>query len=83
MLSPETLQSYRRMTPGERLRLTLELQRDSERFLLVGTPQQVRRKFELLERENAARNRAMLTAIAASERMLTSGGSTHETNEST
>ena len=75
MLSPETLQSYRRMTPGERLRLTLELQRDSERFLLVGTPQQVRRKFELLERENAARNRAMLMAIAASERTLASRGS--------
>ena len=66
MLSDETLESYRRMTPGERLRLTLELQRESEKYLLLGTPEQVRRKFELLERENDARNRAMRTAIAAS-----------------
>jgi hypothetical protein len=68
MLSRETLESYRRMTPGERLRLTLDLQDDSERYLLVGTPEQVKRKFELVERENNARNEAMLTAIAASKR---------------
>ncbi len=70
MLSDKTLEMYRRMTPAERLRLTLELQRESERYLLVGTPEQIDRKFELLERENDARNRAMLTAIAASERRL-------------
>jgi hypothetical protein len=70
MLSDKTLEMYRRMTPGERLRLTLELMRESERYLLVGTPEQIDRKFELLERENDARNRAMLTAIAASERRL-------------
>jgi alkanesulfonate monooxygenase SsuD/methylene tetrahydromethanopterin reductase-like flavin-dependent oxidoreductase (luciferase family) len=68
MLSRETLENYRRMTPGERLRLTLELQQASEKYLLVGTPDQVRRKFELLERENNARNIGMLTAIAASKR---------------
>ena len=68
MLSRETLESYRRMTLGQRLRLTLDLQQDSEKFLLIGTPEQVRRKFQLLERENNARNEGMLSAIAASKR---------------
>ncbi len=68
MLSPETLESYRRMTPSQRLKLTLELQEESERYLRVGTPEQVKRKFELLERENNARNEAMLKAIANSKR---------------
>ena len=68
MLSPETLEIYRRMTPGQRLKLTLELQDESERYLRVGTPEQVKRKFELLERENNARNEAMLKAIANSKR---------------
>ena len=64
MLSPETLESYRRMTLGERLRLTLELQEQSEKYMLVGGNDVVRRKFELLHRENDARNVNMLTAIA-------------------
>lgn len=64
MLSPETLESYRRMTLGERLRLTLELQEQSEKYMLVGGIDVVRRKFELLHRENDARNVNMLTAIA-------------------
>lgn len=70
MLSPETLESYRRMTPGERLRLTFELQKSNERFLLMGTPEQVLRKFELLNKQNDERNEAMLTAIAESEKRL-------------
>ena len=64
MLSQETLENYRRMTPSERLRLTLQLQAQSEKYLLVGSPEVVRRKFELLQRENDARNKNMLTAIA-------------------
>ncbi len=68
MLSPETLERYRRMTPGERLALTLELTEESEPYLLFGTPEQVNRKFELLQRENDERNRRMLTAIARTQR---------------
>ncbi len=64
MLSPETLESYRQMTPTQRLRLTLQLQEQSERYLLVGSAEVVRRKFELLQRENNARNENMLRAIA-------------------
>ena len=64
MLSRETLESYRRMTNAERLKLTLEMTREATAFLLKGTPEQVARKFELIRRENDERNRNMLTAIA-------------------
>jgi hypothetical protein len=69
MLSRETLEEYRRMTPGERLALTLKLTEESEPFLLYGTPEQVDRKFELLHRENDERNRRMLEAIARTKQL--------------
>jgi hypothetical protein len=56
------------MTPGERLALTLKLTRESEPYLLYGTPEQVSRKFELMRRENDERNRRMLEAIARTKR---------------
>lgn len=65
MLSPETLESYRRMTPGERLQLTFRLMRGCDRALCTGTAEQVNRKFDLLRRENQFRNENMLKAIAA------------------
>jgi hypothetical protein len=68
MLSRETLERYRQMTPGERLALTLAMTEESEPYLLYGTPDQVSRKFELLSRENDERNRRMLTAIARTKR---------------
>ncbi len=64
MLSQETLQSYREMTPGERLKLTIQLMEGLDKALLSGTPVQVNRKFELIRRENDLRNQNMLTAIA-------------------
>ncbi len=64
MLSPETLESYRRMTPGQRLELTFQLADESEPWLFVGTPEQVRRKFELIRQQNDERNVRMLAAIA-------------------
>ena len=64
MLSPETLETYRRMTPGERLKLTFSLMEGMDRALLSGTPEQVSRKFELLRRENDLRNQNTLTALA-------------------
>jgi len=70
MLSPETLERYRRMTPGERLALTLKLTAESEPYLLYGTPEQIRRKFELMRRENDDRNQRMLEAIARTKREL-------------
>jgi hypothetical protein len=64
MLSPETLEMYRRMTPSERLKLTLQMIDENIPYLLQGPPELVARRFELLRRENDARNRNMLTAIA-------------------
>ena len=67
MLSPETLEAYRKMTPGERLALSMQAMRDSMPYLLAGPPEVVDRRFELLRRENDARNRAMLERLAAAE----------------
>jgi hypothetical protein len=64
MLSAETLERYRKMTPGERLALTFQLSDEAMPFLLHGTPEQVKRKFELLRRENDARNEGILTGLA-------------------
>jgi hypothetical protein len=64
MLSPETLEMYRRMTPSERLKLTLQMIEENIPYLLKGPPEVVARRFELLRRENDERNRNMLTAIA-------------------
>lgn len=68
MLSRETLERYRQMTPGERLELTFKLVEDSEPYLFVGTPQQVKRKFELLRRQNDERNQRILAGIARANR---------------
>jgi hypothetical protein len=64
MQSPELLESYRRMTSAQRLKLTLQMIRENTPFLLRGSPEVVGRRFELLRRENDERNQNMLTAIA-------------------
>ena len=64
MLSEETFDEYRRMTPGERLELTLKMMRESTPYLSEGPADVVRRRFELLERENDIRNRAMIEVFA-------------------
>lgn len=66
MLHPETLESYRRMTPGERLQLTFELLRENEPYLYRGTPEEVARRLELLRRQNDDRNARILAAIERS-----------------
>ena len=68
MLSRETLDAYRRMTPGERLALTLRAMRESLPYLLQGPEEVVDRKFELIRRENDLGNRRMLERLAAAER---------------
>lgn len=64
MLHPETLEAYRKMTPSERLKLTLEMTQANFRRLLTGPPEVVERRFEVLRMQNDERNRRMLTAIA-------------------
>jgi hypothetical protein len=68
MMSRETAERYRRMTPAERLRLTLEMTEEAVPYLLRGTPEQVARRFELLRRQNDDRNRRMLEGIARTRR---------------
>jgi hypothetical protein len=68
MLSPETLEQYRRMTIPERLKLALRLMEDGIRYLNQGDPELVKRRLDLLRRENDERNKNMLTAIARSRK---------------
>lgn len=67
MLSKETLEMYRRMTPGERLGLTLRAIRQSQPYLGYGSKELVARRFELLKRDNDARNDALLTKLMEAE----------------
>jgi hypothetical protein len=64
MLSDETLQQYREMTNGERLKLALQMTDDSLPYLLAGPPDVVDRRFELLNKQNDERNQRILEAIA-------------------
>jgi hypothetical protein len=66
MLSRETLDSYRRMTPGQRLQLTLDAIEANAPYLALGGPEVVARRFELLHRENDLRNENLLRAFARS-----------------
>jgi hypothetical protein len=65
MLSQETLEAYRRMSPGQRLELTLRAMRESLPYLLQGPADLVDRRFERIRRENDLRNRSMLERLAA------------------
>jgi hypothetical protein len=64
MLSRETLEAYRRMTPSERLKLTFQLIGENMPYLFQGTPEQVDRRFERLRQENDERNRRMREGFA-------------------
>jgi hypothetical protein len=64
MLSRETLEEYRRMTNSERMKLTLEMIDHEIPYLLRGCPEEVRRRFELLRRQNDDRNRRMREQLA-------------------
>lgn len=59
MISPDTLAAYRRMTPGERLALTLAAIREATPHLLVGLPEVVDRRFARIRSENDAGNRRL------------------------
>ncbi|GDX96843.1 hypothetical protein LBMAG47_25080 [Planctomycetia bacterium] len=73
MLSKETLDAYRRMTPGERLALTFEMIRENTPYLLAGTPDVVERRFALLQRENDLRNERLLAALRRLKPLVANG----------
>jgi len=64
MLSQETLAAYRRMTPGQRLEFTFSMIRENTPYLLRGRPDVVKRRFELLQRENDLRNEGILRGMS-------------------
>jgi hypothetical protein len=64
MLSAEQLDIYRRMAPGERLRLTFDMIEENAPYLLRGPLEMVDRRFALIKRENDLRNEALLAAFA-------------------
>ena len=68
MLSQETIERYRRMTDAERLRLSFRLIAENTPYLLKGPPEVVKRRFELLRKQNDERNRALLTAFARTKK---------------
>jgi hypothetical protein len=68
MLSDETIKQYRRMTLGEKLALVMRMTDENTTALLEGSPEVVRRRFELLRRHNDERNRNMLECIARTRR---------------
>ncbi|MDZ4687541.1 MAG: hypothetical protein SH850_20920 [Planctomycetaceae bacterium] len=63
MMSREQLELYRRMTTSERLALTLKMIAENEPALLHGPPEVVRRRFELLEKQNNERNQRILETL--------------------
>ncbi len=63
MLSRETLDEYRRMTPGERFSLTLKAIEEATPYLGEGAPELVARRFQLIQRENDLRNENILRAL--------------------
>jgi hypothetical protein len=68
MLSQETIERYRRMTLGEKLALVMRMTDENTTALLEGPPEVVRRRFELLRRQNDERNQNMLECIARTRR---------------
>lgn len=69
MLSEEQLEQYRRMTPGERLALSLRMIEENWPYLMRGTKEEVDRRFDLINRENDERNRNMLAGLARAARL--------------
>lgn len=58
MQSAAKREEYRRMTPSERLRITFDLIEEGWAYLNVGTPEQIRRKYERIKEQNDLFNRA-------------------------
>lgn len=67
MLSKETIEWYRQMTPSERLRLTLIAIRQNQKYLYRGTPEEVAKRFEVISRKKRESNDALLKGLLEAE----------------
>lgn len=66
--SREEMEKYRRMTVNERLALTLKLSEEKLPQLFEGSPEVVKRRFELLNRDKDERNQLILEGLACAMR---------------
>ncbi len=64
MLSNETLERYRRMTTSERAAIVVQSMRENWSAMFEGSDETIRKRFELLRRQNDERNRNMLEGLA-------------------
>lgn len=64
MQSAAKREEYRRMTPSERLRITFDLIEEGWAYLNVGTPEQIRRKYERIKEQNDLFNRRVREGMA-------------------
>lgn len=67
MLSRETLDEYRRMSRSERLALVIKMTDENTAALVYGKPEVVRRRFELLRRQNDEECRLVLEHLSRLE----------------
>lgn len=65
MMSAEQLARYRKMTPGERFRVTSELTRSAWAALGALPQAERRRRWEIMRREQEASNRRLAEALRA------------------
>ena len=66
MLRPEQIETYRRMTVAERLRLTIELIEFAESALASLPPAERDRRLQIVFEQNAASNEELRRRLASS-----------------
>ena len=64
MLHPETLEAYRRMTPSEKMAITMQMMRENAQRFVAAPPDVIEKRLEILRKQNDDRNQRMLEAIA-------------------
>ncbi len=64
MLHPETLAAYRRMTPSEKMSVTMQMMRENAQRFFSAPSDVIEKRLEILRKQNDDRNQRMLEAIA-------------------
>ena len=64
MLHPETLAAYRRMTPSEKMAITLQMMRENGVRFFSAPSEVIELRLDILRKQNDDRNQRMLQAIA-------------------
>jgi hypothetical protein len=64
MLHPETLAAYRRMTPSEKMSVTMQMMRENAQRFFSAPSDVIEKRLEILRMQNDDRNQRMLEAIA-------------------